>query len=161
MALKKAKLFGETATEDLCSLPTDTTGKLDVFGHDGHSFGVDSAQVGVLEETDQVCFAGLLEGHDCAALESEVSLEVLCDLTDQTLEWQFSDQQFGALLVTTDLSQGDCSRPVTMWFLHTSGSWCTLPGGLCCQLFTRSLSSGRFTGGLLCTSHVDVTVVED
>ena len=38
----------------LGTLATDTAGKLDVLGHDGDTLGVDGAQVGILEETDQV-----------------------------------------------------------------------------------------------------------
>ena len=45
----------------LSTLPTDTTGQLDVFGHDGDTLGVDGAQVGVLKQTNQVSLAGLLQ----------------------------------------------------------------------------------------------------
>jgi hypothetical protein len=36
-----------------------------------------------------------LQGHNSRALETQVSLEVLGDLTDQTLERQFADLQLG------------------------------------------------------------------
>ena len=49
---------------DLSSFTTDSASKLDVFGHDGHSLGMDGAQVGVLKETDEVSFACFLKGHD-------------------------------------------------------------------------------------------------
>ena len=39
---------------DLSALSADTAGQLDVFGHDGDTLGVDGAQVGVLEQTDEV-----------------------------------------------------------------------------------------------------------
>ena len=45
----------------LGSLATDPPGQLDVLGHDGHTLGVDGAQVGVLEQTDQVGLASLLK----------------------------------------------------------------------------------------------------
>lgn len=77
----------------LSSLSADSASQLDVFRHDGHTLGVDGAQVGVLEETDQVGFARLLECHDGRALETQVRLEVLGDLTDQALERQFADQE--------------------------------------------------------------------
>ena len=32
----------------------DTAGQLDILGHDGDPLGVDGAEVGVLEESDQV-----------------------------------------------------------------------------------------------------------
>ena len=43
-------------------LATDPPGQLDVLGHDGDPLGVDGAQVGVLEQADQVGLAGLLRG---------------------------------------------------------------------------------------------------
>ena len=39
---------------NLSTLSADTAGELDVLGHDGDTLGVDGAQVGVFEETDQV-----------------------------------------------------------------------------------------------------------
>lgn len=47
---------------------------------------MDGAQVGVLEERDEVRLDGLLQGTDGGGLEAEVGLEVLGDLTD--LQWR-------------------------------------------------------------------------
>ena len=49
---------------------------------DGDTLGVDSAQVGVLEEGDEVRLDGLLESTDGGRLEAEVGLEVLGNLTN-------------------------------------------------------------------------------
>ena len=68
------------------SLSTDPPGQLDILGHDGDPLGVDGAEVGVLEEPHEVGLAGLLESHHGRALEAEVGLEVLGDLSDETLE---------------------------------------------------------------------------
>ena len=152
MAFRKAKVV-VLQSANLSPLATDTTGQLDVLGHDGHPLGVDGAQVGVLEETDQVGLRGFLQSHDSRGLEAKISLEVLGNLTDQTLEWQLPDEELCGLLVTTDLTESDCSRPVTMGFLHSSGGWGTLPGSLGGQLLPWGLASSRFTGGLLGTSH--------
>ena len=54
----------------LGALPTDSAGKLDVFGHDGDTFGVNGTQVGVLKQTNKVGLAGFLKGHHCRALET-------------------------------------------------------------------------------------------
>ena len=108
---------------NLSTLATDTAGQLDVLGHDGHTLGMDGAQVGVLEQTDQVSLAGFLQGHDGGALETQIGLEVLSDFTHQTLEGQFADQKLGRLLVTTDLTESDGTGPVTMGLLDTSCSW--------------------------------------
>ena len=51
-------VFGHLGT-----FATDTAGQLDVLWHDGDTFGVDCAQVGVLEETDQVGFTSFLQGQ--------------------------------------------------------------------------------------------------
>jgi hypothetical protein len=64
------------------ALTTDTSGKLDVLGHDGDTLGVDGSQVSVLEKTNKVSFSSLLEGEDSRTLESKVSLEVLGDFTN-------------------------------------------------------------------------------
>ena len=72
---------------------TDSAGELHVLGHDGHTFGVDSAKVCVFEETDHVGFGGLLEGEDCRGLEAEVVLELRCNLTNESLEWKLSDEE--------------------------------------------------------------------
>lgn len=49
---------------------------------DSDTLGVDGAQVGVLEEGDEVGLDRLLQGADGGRLEAEVGLEVLGDLTD-------------------------------------------------------------------------------
>ena len=123
VAFKKAHWVVQAESFDLGTLSTDTASQLDVLGHDGDTLGVDGAQVGVLEQTNQVSLAGLLQSHDGGALEAQVSLEVLGDFTHQTLEWQLADQQLSRLLVTTDLTKSDSSRPVTMRFLHSSCGW--------------------------------------
>jgi hypothetical protein len=46
---------------------------------------VDGTQVGVLEQAHEVSLAGLLQGEDGRALEAQVVLEGLGDLTDQAL----------------------------------------------------------------------------
>ena len=148
-------------TKDLSTLATDTAGQLDVLGHDGHTLGVDGAQVGVLEQTDQVSLAGLLQSHDGGALEAQIGLEVLSDLTHKTLEWQLADEELGGFLVTADLTESHCSGPVTVGLLHTSGGRGALASGLGGQLLTRGLASGRFTGGLLGTCHVEYSREND
>ena len=60
---------------------------------------MDGAQVGVLEQADEVGLGRLLQGHNGGALEPQVGLEVLGDLPDQALEGQLADQQLGRLLV--------------------------------------------------------------
>ena len=91
----------------LRALTAEAAGKLDVLGLDGDTLGVDGAQVGVLEEGDEVSLNGLLESTDGGGLEAEIGLEVLGDLTNQTLEGELADQELSGLLVATDLTESD------------------------------------------------------
>ena len=111
----------------LGTFSTDSAGQLDVLGHDGDTLGVDGAKVGILEETDEVSLRGLLEGHDGRALEAEVSLEVLSDLTDKTLEGELADEKLGRLLVSSDLTESDGTGPVTMGLLDAASNTVSTP----------------------------------
>lgn len=148
--------FGVGAGEggDLSTLATDATGQLDVLRHDRHALGVDGAQVGVLEEADEVGLASLLQGHDGRALKAQVGLEVLGDLADEALEGQLADEQLGRLLVATDLAERDGAGSVTMRLLDAAGRRGALAGRLRSELLTRRLSSSRLAGGLLSTCHL-------
>ena len=77
----------------LSPFSTNPSGQLDVLGHNGDPLSVDGAEVGVLEEPHKVCLTGLLKSHNSGTLEAQVSLEILCNLTNQSLEWQLADQQ--------------------------------------------------------------------
>ena len=68
---------------------------------------MDGAQVGVLEQGDQVGLNGLLQGTNGRGLEAEVRLEVLSNFTDQPLERKLADQKLSGLLVPTDFTQSD------------------------------------------------------
>ncbi len=124
------------ASRCLRALATDAAGQLDVLGHDGDTLGVDGAEVGVLEETDEVRLGGLLEGEDGRALEAQVSLELLGNLTDQALERELADEELSRLLVTTDLTESDGTRAVAMGLLHTASRRRALTGGLGGELLT-------------------------
>ena len=41
-----------------------------------HTFSVDSSQVSVLKEGNEVSFGGFLKSHNCGRLEAQVGLEV-------------------------------------------------------------------------------------
>ena len=83
---------------------------------------MDGSQVSVLEQTNQVGLSSLLESQDSRALETEIGLEVLGNLTDKALEGQLADEELSGFLVFTDLTESDGSGSVTMRLLHTSGS---------------------------------------
>ena len=140
----------------LGTFSTDSAGQLDVLGHNGDTLGVDGAKVGILEETDEVSLRGLLEGHDGRALEAEVSLEVLSDLTDKTLEGELADEKLGRLLVSSDLTESDGTGPVTMGLLDATGRGGRLASGFGSQLLARGLASGGLASGLLGSCHLDL-----
>ena len=112
---------------------------------DGDTLGVDGTQVGVLKERDEVSLNGLLESTDGRGLEAEIRLEVLSDLTNETLEWELADEELGRLLVTSDLTESDGTRLISVWLLHTSGGWCGLASGLGGKLLTWGLATSGFT----------------
>jgi hypothetical protein len=119
---------------------------------------MDGTQVGVLKKTYVVCLRGLLQGKDGRSLEPKISLEILGNLTYQTLEGELADEKIGGLLVPTDLTKGNSSRSVTVGLLHTSGE----AGGLTCllggELLTGGFASGGLTGGLFGTGHIFIII---
>ena len=90
--------------KNLSPLSTEPPGELHVLGLNSDTLGVDSTQVGVFKERDEVSFRGFLESHDGRGLESEISLEVLGDFSDKTLEGKLPDQELSRLLVLSDFT---------------------------------------------------------
>lgn len=115
------------------------------YGLDGDTLGVDGAQVGVLEEGDEVSLNGLLESTDSGGLEAEIRLEVLGNLTDETLERKLADQELSGLLVPTDLTESDGSGLVSVGLLDTAGRRSGLAGSLGSKLLTGGLATSGFT----------------
>ncbi|KAB8092062.1 hypothetical protein EE612_017820, partial [Oryza sativa] len=92
---------------------------------------MNSAQVGVLEETNKVCLRSLLEGKDSMALETQIdiNLEVLCNFPNKPLEGQLPDQKLSTLLVLANLT-GNSSRAVTVGLLNSSSGGSRLTSSL-------------------------------
>lgn len=80
------------------------------FRVQGASLGVDGAQVGIFQQTNQIRFSDFLNSLNSISSELQVCFVVLGDFSDQTLERTASDQQFSWFLISTDLSQrhGTC-----------------------------------------------------
>jgi hypothetical protein len=83
---------------------------------------VDSAKVGVLEKANKVSLGCLLKGKDSRSLESEISLEVLSDLTHKSLERKFADKKLSGLLVTSDLTKSHGSGTISVGLLDSTSS---------------------------------------
>ena len=106
-------LFCNTLTNwtILSSVTTNTSYKLHILGKDSNTLGMDGTQVGVLKKTYVVCLRGLLQGKDGRSLEPKILLEILGNLTYQTLE--------GELMRTR--------RSVDFWYRRISRR-ATVPG---------------------------------
>merc|ERR1712168_144037 len=112
--------FGPNKIWKLCTLSSYSSSQLNILWHDGHTLGMDCAQVCVLKQTNQVSLTCFLKSSNCCTLESKICLEVLSNLPNQSLEGELPDQQFCGLLVPPDLSQSHSTWPVPMWLLHTT-----------------------------------------
>ena len=135
-------------------LTTDSAGELHVLGHDGDSLGVDGAEVGVLEEADHVSLRGFLEGKNGAGLEAKLASVLRGDLTDESLEWEFPDEELGALLESSDLTESNGSWSESVGLLDATGGGGLLGSSLVSDVLSWVLGSGVLAGGLLGTGHV-------
>ncbi len=79
----------------LGTLTTDTTSKLNILGHDSHTLGMNSTQVSILKQSHKVRLTRLLQGQNGSRLKPQISLEILSNLTDETLEGGLADEQVG------------------------------------------------------------------
>jgi hypothetical protein len=140
---------------NLRSFSTKAAGELKILGHDGDTLGVDSAQVGVFEQGDQVWFRRFLESQDGSALEAQIVLKVLSDFTNETLEGELADQEVSALLETTDFTKSDSSGAVTVRLLDTTSGGGGLASGLGRKRLAGGLTTMRLASSLLSTSHFD------
>ncbi|MGH0120413.1 UNVERIFIED_CONTAM: hypothetical protein FKN15_054749, partial [Acipenser sinensis] len=129
----------------LSAFSTDAAGQMDVFGHDGNPLGVNSTQIGIFKETDQL--------HNSGALEEQISLEILGDFPDKTLERQLEYQQLSRFLIAADLPQSHSTGPVPMRLLHAASRRSTFAGSLGYELLPGSLSSSGLMSRLLGSGH--------
>ena len=138
----------------LRALTTDAAGEVDVTGHDGDALGVDGAQVGVLEETDDVGLSGLLKGEDGGGLEAEIALEVLGNLANEALEGKLPEEELSGLLELADLTKSHGAGAVAVGLLDTSGGGGALAGSLGGEGLAGGFATGGFACGLLGTGHL-------
>lgn len=127
---------------------------MDIFGHNRHSLGMNSAEVGVLEEASEIGLRGFLECQDGVGLESEIRLVIPSNLTNQFLERQFLDEEIGRLLITANLAKGSDSGSVAMGLLGSTSSRCWPASGLSGQVPARRLTTSGSACGLLSACHL-------
>jgi hypothetical protein len=138
----------------LRALSTEATSELDILGLDSDTLSVDGSQVGIFEKSNEVSLRGFLKGTNGGRLETEISLEVLSDFTNKTLERKLADQKLSGLLVTTDFTKSDGTGSVSVRLLDSSSAGGTLASSLGSELLTGGLTTGGLASGLLSTSHV-------
>ena len=63
-----------------------------------------------------------ISATDYCNKKREAYLEVLSNLTDKTLERELADEQLGRLLVATNFTESDGTRPEAVRLLDTTGS---------------------------------------
>jgi hypothetical protein len=114
---------------------------------------VDCAQVGVLEQRDEVSLNRLLESANGRALEAEIGLEVLGNLADETLEGELADQKLSGLLVATNLTESDGTRLIAMGLLDTTSRGVRLAGSLGGESLAGSLATSGLAYGDKLINH--------
>ena len=118
------------------------TSQLDILRHDSHPLGVNGTQVGILAQSDQIRLGGFLKRENSRALEVQVGLEVLSDLTDQALKGKLAEEQLRGLLVFADLAKSHGTGAVTVRLPDSTGGQGGLASGLGRELFAGRLASG-------------------
>ena len=68
------------------AITSDSSREHHVFSHDRLPLRVDSAQVSVFEDTNNVGFSGFLQRNDGLALEAQISVVLLGDVLHESLE---------------------------------------------------------------------------
>jgi len=137
----------------LRAFTTNSSRQLNIFWHDRDALGVNRAQVGVFKQASQVRFGRFLQRQDSVRLESQVSLEVLGDFSDQALKRQLADQEFGRFLVFSNLSQRYGTRSISVRFLDTASRRSGFARSFSRELLSRGFTTGGFTSSLFRTSH--------
>ena len=83
-----------------------------------------------------------LKSADSSRLEAEISLEILRDFSDETLEGKLADEKLSRFLVSADFSKSDGSWSVSVRLLHASGRWSRFSSSLKSRI--KRLSRARF-----------------
>ena len=91
---------------------------------------MNGAEVGVLEKTNEVSLRSLLKGQNGRGLESGLRSDFVGDFLNESLEGEFSDQKFSALLISSDFSSGNGTGSESVGFLDTASGGGGFLGGL-------------------------------
>ena len=86
-------------------MASDPLRQLHVFWHNGYPLCMDSTEVGVLEEPNNVSLHPLLESREGSNLDAKGGGVLLHKTPGKTLEGQLLDQQLSGPLISPDLLQ--------------------------------------------------------
>ena len=136
--------LGLQVPEVVPSVAPDAPGQVHVLLLHGDASSVDGAEVGVLEQPDNVSFRGFLERVEGLALESQLVIHVCRDASDKPLEAGSGQKHIYTLLVALDLSEGDRARLVTQLALVFDA---TVGRGTLLDSFARLVDLHRHLGG--------------
>lgn len=134
------------------ALSANAPGELHILRVDGHAFGVDRAEIGILEQAHEVSLCCLLQGQQGQGLESELGPEARRHLTHEPPERGLAQEKLGGFLVPTDLTQRHRARAITVRLL----TGCDWRGLACCfrgQRTPRGLASHVLARRLLGAGH--------
>ena len=89
---------------------------------DRDTFTMDGQVIHLSKHTYQEILGRFLEGKKSSRLEPEVfiGVQIVDDLTHESLKRNFPNQQFGRLLIPSDLTQSDSARTVPPRFSDIS-----------------------------------------
>ena len=108
---KSVQVDGNSITiRFLGAFTAETAGEGEVAGLDRDALGVESAEVGVAEETGGVSFGCFLDGGHAGLGPAETFLVARSDGADHALERSTAAEETGGLLECLDLAHGDCAR---------------------------------------------------
>ena len=90
------------------------------LGHDSDALGVDGAHM-LVKRTNEVNLASFLKSHHGGVGETRIGFKSWA--ISRTRRWKgyLPIKQLVGFLVTTDLTKSDCTWPVTMLFLDSTG----------------------------------------
>ena len=117
-------LWLEVSVVDV-AVSADSSGEVHILLEDSGALGVDGAEVGVLEDSDDVSFRSFLEGKESLRLESEFVIEIRADASDKSLERGAWKEVADRFLIFLNLSEGDGTWLVSscLLLLDSSGGW--------------------------------------
>ena len=78
--------------DNLGPLPTETSRKLNIADRNRHALSVNGSQLSIFHDTNKIRFPRALQRHNSVRLETQIGVEVLRHLANETLERKLGTQ---------------------------------------------------------------------